>query len=128
MHFHQLLEVYALGTRKSKQDDTYTGPLIDKVVTYIGDLLRYLQGHGSFDPLLARRFYLTAATLNPENGLPFNQLASLSGNVNHGLDSVLYYLKWYVLKIFLISLSFQYKGFFSIIQPSFAAILCRRRG
>jgi len=42
---------------------------------------------------ISQRYYHQALTLQPSNGLPYNQLATLSVDLNFGLNSVFYYLR-----------------------------------
>ncbi|XP_014238400.1 protein SMG5 [Trichogramma pretiosum] len=62
----------------------------------LGDLARYrlkLNLEPDWNPSIASRFYKTAITLDPKNGMPYNQLAHLAGDKNYGLDAVYYFLK-----------------------------------
>ena len=68
---------------------------IHRILIYMGDLARYLfdlEVNGYRE--LAIRFYDLALIWNPELGMPFNQLGTLSESNNYGLDSVYYYMRW----------------------------------
>ena len=82
----------------SQEVKTWAQNSIHRILIYMGDLARYL-----FDlnvtgyKELAIRFYDLALIWNPEIGMPFNQLGTLSESNNYGLDSAYYYMRWYVL-------------------------------
>ena len=71
---------------------------VHRILIYMGDLARYL-----FDlnvtgyKELAIRFYDLALIWDPEVGMPFNQLGTLSESNNFGLDSAYYYMRWYAM-------------------------------
>src|SRR5262249_42775765 len=67
---------------------------IHRILICMGDLARYLcdlevLGYRE----LAIRFYDLALIWNPDIGMPFNQLGTLSESNNYGLDSVYYYMR-----------------------------------
>lgn len=69
---------------------------IYRSLVYMGDLARYLLDlpYTQFNYRnLAFEFYKSASRNQPENGLPFNQLATLAGNRNHNLDAVCNYMR-----------------------------------
>lgn len=84
---------------KSKQPRE---PLVDwaqdaiyRSLVYMGDIARYLseldanQNHKK----LSQYYYINACKYCPENGLPFNQLATLSGDNNYNLDGIANYMR-----------------------------------
>ena len=75
---------------------------LHRCFTSLGDLSRYriefeeLQGdRGNKDSAnaVATMYYNDALLLDPNNGMPFNQLAALASSQNFGLDSLYYYLR-----------------------------------
>lgn len=61
---------------------------------YLGDLSRYLLEFIPRPDLeVPHRYYLQAFQVDPSNGTPFNQLATLSGDKCHGLDATFFYLR-----------------------------------
>ena len=62
----------------------------------IGDLNRYMIDLGSNAQLqVAERYYFAALTVDPSNGAPYNQLASMasnSGGADYGLEPAFFYL------------------------------------
>ena len=72
--------------------------VVHKCLVYLGDLARYrleLLGDDEQDlgGTVAGRYYQMALQVVPGVGLPYNQLATLAGSKNHGLDQVYYYLR-----------------------------------
>jgi hypothetical protein len=69
---------------------------IHRILIYMGDLARYLYDlELNTYRDLSIRFYDAALIWNPDVGMPFNQLGTLSESNNYGLDSVYYYMRWY---------------------------------
>lgn len=67
---------------------------IYRSLVYMGDLARYLMNSRESDyRKLAFDFYCSASRFQPDYGLPFNQLATLAGGLNHNLDSVCNYMR-----------------------------------
>lgn len=67
---------------------------IYRSLVYMGDLARYLMETSQFNfRSLAFKFYFSASRNQPEYGLPFNQLATLAGGINHNLDAVCNYMR-----------------------------------
>lgn len=67
---------------------------IYRSLVYMGDLARYLLETSHFDyRKLAFEFYKSAFKNQPDHGLPFNQLATLAGSMNHNLDAVCNYMR-----------------------------------
>merc|ERR1740128_364107 len=65
---------------------------------WLGDLSRYRleilkDEERSRSEVLARKYYTQATRVQPSLGLAYNQLAALSGERNHGLDTLFFYLK-----------------------------------
>lgn len=68
---------------------------IHRSLICLGDLARYkLDLDVYWDPKIAMRYYKTAILINPNIGMPHNQLGTMSGSKNYGLDAVYYYTKW----------------------------------
>lgn len=67
---------------------------IYRSIVYMGDLARYLLNSSESDyRKLAFDFYCSASRFQPDYGLPFNQLATLAGNLNYNLDAVCNYIR-----------------------------------
>ena len=75
---------------------------LHRCFTSLGDLSRYriefeelhgARGNKISATSVARMYYNDALLIDPQNGMPFNQLAALATNQNFGLDSVYYYLR-----------------------------------
>ncbi|KAJ9575995.1 hypothetical protein L9F63_007095 [Diploptera punctata] len=67
-----------------------------RCLVYLGDLYRYVMDlHPRWDTGLAVRYYLQALHLNVDIGMPHNQLGTLSGTRNYGLDAAYHYMRWY---------------------------------
>lgn len=71
--------------------------LIHRSLVCLGDLARYrLDLDPNWDPMMAERYYKMAISIDPNIGMPHNQLGTLAGNKNYGLDAVYYYMRWLV--------------------------------
>jgi len=86
--------------KKGDQGDleSWLEGVVHKCLVYLGDLARYrleLLGDDEQDlgGTIAGRYYQMALQVVPGVGLPYNQLATLAGSKNHGLDQVYYYLR-----------------------------------
>lgn len=65
-----------------------------RCLIYLGDIARYqsdLEGEDAMK--LAERFYCEAAMINPDNGMPQNQLGTLAGSRSYGCEGAYFYLK-----------------------------------
>lgn len=72
--------------------------LIHRSLVCLGDLSRYkLELDSNWDPMIANRYYKMAISIDPNIGMPHNQLGSLAGIKNYGLDSVYHYMRRLVL-------------------------------
>ena len=72
--------------------------LIHRSLVCLGDLARYrLDLDSNWDPMLAVRYYKMAAAIDPNIGMPYNQLGTVAGSRNYGLDAVYHYMRWFVL-------------------------------
>lgn len=49
--------------------------------------------------MIANRYYQMAIAIDPNIGMPHNQLGTIAGNKNYGLDAVYHYMRRLVLKI-----------------------------
>lgn len=81
------------ATAISKQYEVACGSL-HRCLICLGDLSRYLLDVppcGNKD--MAYRYYYQALSWNPDVGMPFNQLGTLSMNTNGNLDAVYYYMR-----------------------------------
>ncbi len=79
--------------------------VIHRCLMCLGDLSRYqldlLQGDEQARvSAISRRYYHQALALQPDYGLPYNQLATLAVDLNFGLNSVFYYLRRYAYSLF----------------------------
>ncbi|XP_021922099.1 protein SMG5 isoform X2 [Zootermopsis nevadensis] len=72
---------------------------VHRCLVYLGDLSRYfLDLHPHWDTGLAVRYYLQALNMNVDVGMPHNQLGTLSGTCNYGLDAAYYYMRCLMCK------------------------------
>lgn len=72
--------------------------LIHRSLVCLGDLSRYkLEIDSNWDPMIANRYYKMAISIDPNIGIPHNQLGTIAGNRNYGLDAVYHYMRWLVL-------------------------------
>ncbi|XP_043259618.1 protein SMG5 [Colletes gigas] len=68
--------------------------LIHRSLVCLGDLARYkLELDPYWDPMIAKRYYKMAIAIDPNIGLPHNQLGTVAGNKNYGLDAVYHYMR-----------------------------------
>lgn len=69
--------------------------LIHRSLVCLGDLARYkLELDPYWDPMIAKRYYKMAIVIDPNIGMPHNQLGTIAGNTNYGLDAVYHYMRW----------------------------------
>ncbi|XP_053976178.1 nonsense-mediated mRNA decay factor SMG5 [Hylaeus volcanicus] len=67
---------------------------IHRSLVCLGDLARYkLELDPFWDPMIAKRYYKMAIAIDPNIGLPHNQLGTVVGNKNYGLDAVYHYMR-----------------------------------
>ncbi|CAG5099472.1 Similar to SMG5: Protein SMG5 (Homo sapiens) [Cotesia congregata] len=60
----------------------------------LGDLARYkLDLDPTWDPMIASRYYKMAITIDPNIGMPHNQLGTVAGIKNYGVDAVYHYMR-----------------------------------
>ncbi|XP_011175572.1 protein SMG5 [Solenopsis invicta] len=68
--------------------------LIHRSLVCLGDLSRYkLELNSNWDPMIANRYYKMAIAIDPNIGMPHNQLGTIAGNKNYGLDAVYHYMR-----------------------------------
>lgn len=68
--------------------------LIHRSLVCLGDLARYkLELDPYWDPMIAKRYYKMAIVIDPNIGMPHNQLGTIAGNTNYGLDAVYHYMR-----------------------------------
>ncbi|XP_050496513.1 nonsense-mediated mRNA decay factor SMG5 [Bombus huntii] len=68
--------------------------LIHRSLVCLGDLARYkLELDPYWDPLIAKRYYKMAIATDPNIGMPHNQMGTIAGNTNYGLDAVYHYMR-----------------------------------
>nr|XP_031848437.1 protein SMG5 isoform X2 [Nomia melanderi] len=68
--------------------------LIHRSLVCLGDLARYkLELDPYWDPMIAQRYYKMAIAIDPNIGMPHNQLGTIAGNKNYGLDAVYHYIR-----------------------------------
>ncbi|XP_020293815.1 protein SMG5 isoform X2 [Pseudomyrmex gracilis] len=86
---------------KMSQTKTYTGEvkksvmrLIHRSLVCLGDLSRYkIELDPNWDPMIAYRYYKMAIAIDPNIGMPYNQLGTMAGSKNYGLDGAYHYLR-----------------------------------
>lgn len=68
--------------------------LIHRSLVCLGDLARYnLELDPYWDPTTSKRYYKMAVAIDPNIGMPHNQLGTVAGNKNYGLDAVYHYMR-----------------------------------
>ncbi|XP_011309843.1 protein SMG5 [Fopius arisanus] len=68
--------------------------IIHRSLICLGDLARYrLDLDSNWDPMIATRYYKMSIAIDPNIGMPHNQLGTLAGNKNYGIDAVYHYLR-----------------------------------
>ncbi|XP_015117544.1 protein SMG5 [Diachasma alloeum] len=68
--------------------------IIHRSLICLGDLARYkLDLDPNWDPMIATRYYKMAIAIDPNIGMPHNQLGTLAGNRNYGIEAVYHYLR-----------------------------------
>ncbi|CAK9804490.1 Nonsense-mediated mRNA decay factor SMG5 [Anthophora plagiata] len=68
--------------------------LIHRSLVCLGDLARYkLELDPYWDPMITKRYYKMAIAIDPNIGMPYNQLGTVAGNKNYGLDAVYHYIR-----------------------------------
>ncbi|CAF0743490.1 unnamed protein product, partial [Didymodactylos carnosus] len=65
--------------------------IIHKCLMCLGDVSRY-QNEYEYSVQTAEKFYNMALLLNPDIGMPLNQLGTLCGRLNYSCDSTFFYL------------------------------------
>jgi len=68
---------------------------VQRILVWLGDLSRYKYDLGiSENLIIAHRFYQQAIIVNPSNGLPFNQLGTLTGHDDsRTVEAIFYYTR-----------------------------------
>lgn len=96
---------------------------IHRSLICLGDLARYrLDLDPNWDPQIAARYYKMAVAVDSKYGMPHNQLGTVAGNRNYGLDAVYHYMRRFVLLQsihFQISIMFRHNQYFFLLS-----ILC----
>lgn len=88
---HNIRETNDDNSSKAKE---WARQAIYRSLVYMGDLARYLHESSQCNyHKLAFELYRAASRNQPDQGLPFNQLATLAGGVNHNLDAVCNYMR-----------------------------------
>ncbi|CAH1254258.1 SMG5 [Branchiostoma lanceolatum] len=65
-----------------------------RCLIYLGDLARYQQEFdGVRSEMMAARYYHQAIAMFPDLGMPHNQLGTLAGTSNHGVDAAYHYMR-----------------------------------
>ncbi|XP_012273212.1 protein SMG5 [Orussus abietinus] len=68
--------------------------LIHRSLICLGDLARYrLDLDPNWNPMIATRYYKMAIAIDSNVGMPYNQLGTVAGNKNFGLDAVYHYTR-----------------------------------
>ncbi|XP_034938965.1 protein SMG5 [Chelonus insularis] len=79
---------------QSKEAQQCVIRLIHRSLICLGDLTRYkIDLDPNWDPMIAMRYYKMAIGIDPNIGMPHNQLGTISGNKNYGVDAVYYYMR-----------------------------------
>ncbi|KAG5310243.1 SMG5 protein, partial [Acromyrmex insinuator] len=99
--FIQNESISSYARTKTGQTKTHTKELkqcvmrlIHRSLVCLGDLSRYkLELNSNWDPMIANRYYKMAIAIDPNIGMPHNQLGTIAGNKNYGLDAVYHYMR-----------------------------------
>lgn len=68
--------------------------LIHRSLVCLGDLSRYkIELDPNWDSMIAYRYYKMAIAINSNIGMPHNQLGTMAGSKNYGLDGAYHYLR-----------------------------------
>lgn len=71
-----------------------------RCLIYLGDLARYQKDlDGLHVHYMAERYYHQALALNPELGMPHNQLGTLAGNSHEGVDAAYHYMRCWLYDV-----------------------------
>ena len=90
--------IILFAAKKTIVDKVWLEQVIHRCLMCLGDLARYQLDATTGDDRtrvsgISQRYYHQALALQPNNGLPYNQLATLAVDLNFGLNSVFYYLR-----------------------------------
>ncbi|KAG8223141.1 hypothetical protein J437_LFUL000563, partial [Ladona fulva] len=84
----------SLGKLPEVSGVEWTRQAVHRCLVYLGDLNRYLSDlHPCWDSALSTRYYYQALSLNPEIGMPHNQLGTLASTQNHSVDASYHYMR-----------------------------------
>ncbi|XP_014484052.1 PREDICTED: protein SMG5 [Dinoponera quadriceps] len=87
----KMLQAKPTYTKEVKQ---WVMRLIHRSLVCLGDLTRYkLELDSDWDPMIANRYYKMAIAIDPNIGMPHNQLGTIAGSKNYGLDAVYHYMR-----------------------------------
>ncbi|KAG8035836.1 hypothetical protein G9C98_001492 [Cotesia typhae] len=79
---------------KSEEAQQCVIRIIHRSLICLGDLARYkLDLDSTWDPMIATRYYKMAITIDPNIGMPHNQLGTVAGIKNYGVDAVYHYMR-----------------------------------
>ncbi|CAD6234281.1 GSCOCG00007717001-RA-CDS [Cotesia congregata] len=79
---------------KSEEAQQCVIRIIHRSLICLGDLARYkLDLDPTWDPMIASRYYKMAITIDPNIGMPHNQLGTVAGIKNYGVDAVYHYMR-----------------------------------
>ncbi|XP_057339106.1 nonsense-mediated mRNA decay factor SMG5 [Microplitis mediator] len=79
---------------KSEEAQQCVIRIVHRSLICLGDLARYkLDLDPTWDPMIATRYYKMAITIDPNIGMPHNQLGTVAGNKNYGVDAVYHYMR-----------------------------------
>ncbi|RWS16630.1 protein SMG5-like protein, partial [Dinothrombium tinctorium] len=94
-HFNHSEEEERVDTSLYSEREVEAAKLcIHRMFICLGDIFRYLDELGfSSNHVMAIKWYNIAISYNPSIGMPYNQLGTLSGGCNHGLDAAYYYMR-----------------------------------
>ncbi|XP_071845720.1 nonsense-mediated mRNA decay factor SMG5-like isoform X1 [Apostichopus japonicus] len=79
---------------------TWAEKACHRCLIYLGDLARYQKDlDGLHVHYIAERYYHQALALNPELGMPHNQLGTLAGNSHEGVDAAYHYMRCWLYDV-----------------------------
>lgn len=83
-----------IGDKAKTKNNEWVLKACQRILIYLGDLARYQQEFdGDLSTELAERFYHQAIYLNPDLGMPHNQLGTLFWSHNYGCRAAYYYMR-----------------------------------
>ncbi|XP_067122489.1 nonsense-mediated mRNA decay factor SMG5 [Centruroides vittatus] len=85
---------YQQSTELEENINEWVHHACHRFLVYLGDLARYMSDMGQNNSVhTAKRYYYQALCFDPTLGMPHNQLGTLAGMANCGLDATYHYMR-----------------------------------